>query len=204
MHKLKGNAMAKRSIKAMRREELMDAAVAVIGDEGMSGATMAAIARRAGMSAGLVNHYFDSKEELMALAMRNLSNLFRQDILKLAPANPTPVQRLRAIVDGSFAPQHLGAPKRAAAWMQFMIASQTEPRIKHLYHLTGARFVSNIRYAVKQLVPASQVDDTVNGIVALIDGFFWQIARDYEEGDLENARRICWRYVCLLIPAINP
>ena len=109
MHKLKGNAMAKRSIKAMRREELMDAAVAVIGDEGMSGATMAAIARRAGMSAGLVNHYFDSKEELMALAMRNLSNLFRQDILKLAPANPTPVQRLRAIVDGSFAPQHLGA-----------------------------------------------------------------------------------------------
>ena len=65
-----------------------------------------------------------------------------------------------------------------------MIASQTEPRIKHLYHLTGARFVSNIRYAVKQLVPADQVDDTVNGIVALIDGFFWQIARDYEEGDL--------------------
>lgn len=195
--------MAKRSIKAMRRDELVDAAIAVVGEEGMSGATMAVIARRAGMSAGLVNHYFDSKEELLALAMRNLSNLFRQDILKLAPANPTPAQRLKAIVDGSFAPQHLGSPKRAVTWMQFMIAAQTEPRIKHLYHLTGARFVSNIRYAVKQLVPANEVDDIVDGIAALIDGFFWQNAGEYVEEDLERARRICWRYICLLIPGIE-
>lgn len=195
--------MARRSIKAMRRDELMDAAIAVIGEDGLAGATMASIAGRAGMSAGLVNHYFDSKEELMALAMRNLSNLFRQDIMRLAPADPTPAQRLRAIVDGSFAPQHLGAPKRAAAWMQFMVASQTEPRIKHLYQLTGGRFLSNIRYAVRQLVPADQVNDTVHGIAALIDGFFWQIAGDYEEADLERSRRICWRYVCLLIPALE-
>ncbi|CDX19825.1 putative DNA-binding transcriptional repressor [Mesorhizobium sp. SOD10] len=195
--------MAKRSIKAMRRDELMDAAIAVIAEEGMPGATMAVIARRAGMSAGLVNHYFESKEELIALAMRSLSNLFRQDIMRLAPADPTPAQRLRAIVDGSFAPQHLGTPKRAAMWMQFMIAAQTEPRIKHLYHLTGARFVSNIRYAVRRLVPADQVDDIVDGIAALIDGFFWQNAGEYEEEDLERARRICWRYVCLQIPGIE-
>lgn len=193
--------MAKRSIKAMRRDELMEAAIAVIGEEGMSGATMAAIAKRAGMSAGLVNHYFESKEELMALAMRNLSNLFRQDIMKLAPADPTPAQRLKAIVDGSFAPQHLGVPKRAATWMQFMIAAQTEPRIRHLYHLTGARFLSNIRYAVRRLLPADDVNDAVDGIAALIDGFFWQSAGEYEEEDLERARRICWRYVCLLIPS---
>lgn len=195
--------MAKRSIKAMRRDELMEAAIAVIGEEGMSGATMAAIAKRAGMSAGLVNHYFESKEELMALAMRNLSNLFRQDILKLAPADPTPAQRLKAIVDGSFAPQHLGVPKRAATWMQFMIAAQTEPRIRHLYHLTGARFLSNIRYAVRRLLPADEVNDAVDGIAALIDGFFWQSAGEYEEEDLERARRICWRYVCLLIPSVQ-
>eukprot|EP01035_Chromulina_nebulosa_P060370 gene60370-82600_t len=142
--------MAKRSIKAIRRDELMDAAIDVVGEEGLSGATLAIIASRAGMSAGLVNHYFESKEELLALAMRSLSNLFRQDILKVMPANPSPAERLRAIVDGSFAPQHLAGSKREA-WMQFMLASQSEPRIRHLYHLTGARFVSNIRYAVKQL-----------------------------------------------------
>lgn len=194
--------MAKRSIKAIRRDELMDAAINVVGREGLNGATLAVIASHAGMSAGLVNHYFESKEELLALAMRNLSNLFRQDILELIPPNPTPHQRLRAMVDGSFSPRHFRGSKREA-WMQFMLASQSEPRIKHLFQLTGARFVSNIRYAVKQLVPREEVDDAVDGIAAMIDGFFWQIAGDYAEEDFERARRICWRYVCLLIPSMG-
>lgn len=193
--------MGKRSIKAIRRDELMDAAIAVVGTEGLTGATVAVIANRAGMSTGLVNHYFESKEELLALAMRNLSNLFRRDILDLMPPDPTPQQRLKAMIDGSFLPQHFRGAKRVA-WMQFMIASQSEPRIKHLYHLTGVRFVSNIRYAVRLLVPAADVEDVTDGIAALIDGFFWQITGDYAEEDFERARRICWRYVTLLIPSM--
>lgn len=192
--------MGKRSIKAIRRDELMDAAIDVVGSEGLRRATVAMIAGRAGMSAGIVNHYFESKEELLALALRSLSNLYRRDILDCLPANASPQQRLKAIVDGSFAPNHFRGAKREA-WMQFMLASQSEPRIKHLYHLTGARFVSNIRYAVKRLVPAEDVEDVVDGIAAIIDGFFWQIAGEYEEEDFERAKRICWRYVCLQIPA---
>ena len=92
--------MEKRSIKAIRRDELMDAAIEVMGTEGLNGATVAVIANRAGMSTGLVNHYFESKEELLALAMRNLSNLFRRDILDLMPPDASPQQRLKAIIDG--------------------------------------------------------------------------------------------------------
>jgi TetR/AcrR family transcriptional regulator, transcriptional repressor of bet genes len=193
--------MGKRSIKSIRRDELMDAAIDVVGSEGLSGATIAVIASRAGMSTGLVNHYFESKEELLALALRNLSNLFRRDIMDLLPPDPTPQQRLKAIIDGSFAPQQFRGAKREA-WTQFMHASQSEPQIRHLYHLTGARFISNIKYAVRQLVPADDVEDVTDGIAALIDGFFWQIAGEYAEEDFERARRICWRYVVLLIPAM--
>jgi len=82
--------MGKRSIKAIRRDELMDAAIDVVGTEGLNGATIAVIAGRAGMSVGLVNHYFESKEELLALGMRNLSSLIRKDILDLMPANSIP------------------------------------------------------------------------------------------------------------------
>jgi TetR/AcrR family transcriptional repressor of bet genes len=192
----------KRSIKAMRRDELMDAAIAVVGEEGLARASLAVIAGRAGMSAGLVNHYFESKEELLALAMRYLSSLFRQDILDLIPTDPTPEQRLRAVIDGSFVPRNFTLTKRMA-WIQFMVASQSEPQIAHLYRLTGARFVSNIRYAVKQLVPRTEVDDVVDGIAAMVDGFFWQMAGDFDEGDFPRARRICWNYVCLLIPAVR-
>jgi TetR/AcrR family transcriptional repressor of bet genes len=194
-------AMGKRSIKAIRRDELMDAAIDAVGTEGLNGATIAVIAGRAGMSVGLVNHYFESKEELLALAMRNLSSLICRDILDLMPADPTPEQRLKAIIDGSFQPQHFRGAKRQA-WMQFMLASQSEPRIKHLYHLTGMRFVSNTRFAVRQLVPAKDVEEITDGVVALIDGFFWQIAGEYAEEDFERARRVCWRFVTLAIPSM--
>ena len=192
--------MAKKSIKEMRRDELTDAAIDLIGEVGLSGATVASIAGRAGMSTGLVNHYFGSKQELLEMALRNLSNLFRKDILNILPPNATPLERLRAIIDGSFAPQHFRGAKREA-WMQFMMASQGDPRIRKLFRLTGARFVSNLRYAVRGLVPKSEVDDVADGIAAMIDGFFWQIAADYDETDFERARRICWRYIELLVCA---
>ncbi len=194
--------MAKRSIKEMRRDELMDAAIEVIGEVGLVNATVAAIAGKAGMSAGLVNHYFDSKQELLALTLRSLSNLFRKDILDILPGNATPIERLKAIVDGSFAPQHFRGAKRVA-WMQFMMTSQSDPGIRHIMQVIGARFVSNIRYAVKGLVPEPEIDDVADGIAAMIDGFFWQIAADYDEDDFERARRICWNYVCLVIPAAS-
>lgn len=149
------------------------------------------------MSAGLVNHYFKSKQELLTL--RSLSNIFRKDILDRLPENATPVGSLKAIVDGSFAPQHFRGAKRVA-WMEFMMASQSDPSIRQLMLVTGARFVSGIRYAMKDLVPKSEIDDVADGIAAIIDGFIWQIAADYDEDDFERARRICRRYVCLLIP----
>lgn len=194
--------MAKRSIKEMRRDELMDAAIEAIGEFGIVNATVAIIASKAGMSAGLVNHYFDSKQELLALTLRSLSNLFRKDIIDILPKNATPIERLKAIVDGSFSPQHFRGAKRVA-WMQFMMTSQNDPVIRQLMRITGARFVSNIRYAVKDLVPKSEIDDVADGIAAMIDGFFWQIAADYDEDDFERARRICWNYVCLTIPAAS-
>ncbi len=47
-----------------RRAEILAAAREVFGDEGFSRATLASVARRAGVSAGTVSHYFGSKADL--------------------------------------------------------------------------------------------------------------------------------------------
>ena len=192
----------KRSLKDMRRDELMEAAIMVIAKEGLHGATLSQIAVQAGMSTALVNHYFDSKEELLEATMRRLSGRYRSEIMALMPANPTPAQRLRAIIEGSFQPDNLTLASRKA-WVQFLVNAMSGGRIFHLFRLTGERVVSNIRYAVKQLVPPDQVDDTVDGIAAMIDGFFWENATDCTPEDLKRARRICWNYAVLLIPSLR-
>ena len=106
------------------------------------------------------------------------------------------------IIEGSFQPDNLTLASRKA-WVQFLVNAMSGGRIFHLFRLTGQRVVSNIRYAVKQLVPPDQVDDTVDGIAAMIDGFFWENATDCSAEDLMRARRICWNYAALLIPSLR-
>lgn len=53
-----------------RREEILEAAVAVFADLGYSRATLADVARGAGVSAGTVSHYFRTKEALFEELIR--------------------------------------------------------------------------------------------------------------------------------------
>jgi AcrR family transcriptional regulator len=53
-----------------RREELVEATWRVIARDGMIGATMREIAREAGVSTGLLAHYFADKEDLLGFALR--------------------------------------------------------------------------------------------------------------------------------------
>lgn len=53
-------------IEAARRRQIVDAVIDVIADEGYELATFERIARRAGISRGLISYHFESRDELMA------------------------------------------------------------------------------------------------------------------------------------------
>ena len=53
-----------------RKEAILDAAIAEFGEKGYDAATIRAIAERAEVDPALVHHYFDSKADLFAAAVR--------------------------------------------------------------------------------------------------------------------------------------
>jgi AcrR family transcriptional regulator len=57
---------------AARRAELVDAAWHVIAEEGLEAATMRRIAEAAGCTTGRVTHYFDSKDDMLVAALREV------------------------------------------------------------------------------------------------------------------------------------
>ena len=69
-HLLQGEAMAKGD----KQEMIIDAALEVFREKGYANARMADIARRAGVSYGLVYHYFGSKEVLFDLIVESWWN----------------------------------------------------------------------------------------------------------------------------------
>lgn len=58
--------VARASVASQRRQQILRAAAAVFSERGFAGAKVSEIARRADVAYGLVYHYFDSKEALLA------------------------------------------------------------------------------------------------------------------------------------------
>ena len=67
---------------AARRAELVDAAWRVIAAEGLEAATVRRIAQAAGCTTGLVTHYFDSKDDMLVAALREVHRRAGQRMIR--------------------------------------------------------------------------------------------------------------------------
>jgi TetR/AcrR family transcriptional repressor of bet genes len=192
--------MANSRLRSFRRDELIEATIATIYESGLQETTLAAIGRRAGLSPGLVNHYFDGKEALLEATMRRLSANLGADIARRVSANPTPLARLHAIIDGCFSRRHF-LPESMVAWLTFWLEVRRNPRFARLQHVLNRRYQSNIMFALRQLVPEPLAEDIYLGLTALIDGFWWAYAIDAKRIQPARARRLCRDYLALRLQA---
>jgi AcrR family transcriptional regulator len=80
------------------RERIVDIASAVVAAEGLHGASFRAIAAAAGVSTGLITHYFEDKQELMVAVLRRNNELAAKRV-RGATATGTASERLRAAVE---------------------------------------------------------------------------------------------------------
>jgi len=83
-----------------RVNAILDAAMEVIGSEGLVGATMQRIADRAGVAKGTVYLYFADRQDLLARAARRVREQMRETARPLLAAKGPFEQRLRALLGG--------------------------------------------------------------------------------------------------------
>jgi AcrR family transcriptional regulator len=85
-----------------RRRELVKATLACIADLGMERTTVREIAIRAGVTPGLIRHYFSGKDELVHAAYRHhVEELAAHAELAVEAAGSNPVARLAALITGT-------------------------------------------------------------------------------------------------------
>ncbi|WP_323780893.1 TetR/AcrR family transcriptional regulator [Thalassovita sp.] len=102
-----------------RRRQLIDATMISISRHGISGATLTAITKEAGLSLGLVNFHFKSKDALLAETLKFLAEEHRDLWMqKLDRADFTPADKLCAIVDAQFHPRVCNR-KKLSVWFAF-------------------------------------------------------------------------------------
>lgn len=194
--------MPKLGMAPIRRRQLIDAAIASIHEYGLADATVARIARKAGVSPGIVHHYFADKEELLFATMRMMLQLLRREVLKRLKLARTPKARVEAIIDASFAKSQF-APDVMVAWLALYGSARQSDRLSAILGLYHRRLNANLLHALKAMLPQARAERLAEGVAAMIDGLYLRYALTAARVDPAHPRRLVRDYLDsqLVLPA---
>lgn len=175
--------MPKLGMEPIRRTALVEATISEIGARGSLDVTVAQIARRACMSSALAHHYFGSKEQMFAAAMRHILTLYGAEVRGALIMAKSPRDRIEAIIRASFTPSQF-RPEMVSAWLNFYVQAQRSDEALRLLHIYQRRLRSNLHDAFRRLDPA-QSRTLTRGLAAMIDGLY--IRQALREGPMSPA-----------------
>jgi len=105
VHGLRKVGLSRAAAKQRSRELLITATLDSIAKRGFAETTLARVAKGAGMSRGIVNFHFASKDELFIEALRFLGDEYRAHWRRaFDKAGPSVAQKLKAVLDVDFEP----------------------------------------------------------------------------------------------------
>lgn len=167
--------MPKVGMEPIRRRQLIDATISSMGKHGLADTTVQTISRGAGVSPGIIHHYFGGKDELLAATMRSMLQQLRDDATRRLAAAGSPRARLEAIVDCNFAPDQF-EPRVVAAWLGFWAQAPHNPALSRLQRINARRLHSNLLHALRPLLPPERAERVAFGLAAMIDGLWLRFA----------------------------
>lgn len=193
--------MPKLGMQTLRRRQLIDATLEAINEVGMHDATIAQIARRAGVSTGIISHYFKDKNGLLEATMRDVTSQLRYAVLHRLHAlqGARAELRLRAIVAGNFDETQI-SHAAMKAWLAFWASSMHQPMLYRLQQVASKRLLSNIVYEFMRELPREQAQQAGYGLAALIDGLWLRAALSGKPFNLSLAQALTTHFISQHLP----
>lgn len=189
----------------IRRQQLIRATMAAIDEVGLADTTVMRIARHAGVSAGIISHYFGGKDGLLEATMRQILHDLGEAVAarRRALAAPSPRAHLGAIIDGNFDRSQVTGPV-AKTWLAFWASSMHTPRLQRLQQVNDRRLYSNLCNQFCRLMPRDQARQAARGLAAMIDGLWLRGALTPAGLDAEQARRLAHATLDQLLEGSKP
>ena len=145
-----------------RRQQLIDATMKCIARKGMSGTTLGDVASEAGLSQGIVNLHFQSKDNLLNETLRSLADDYKSQFDRtLERAGPAPADKLLAAMELDFKPS-ISDRKKLALWFAFWGEAKARPAYRKICYESD-RYYDD---AVEQLCAAIIEDGDYPNITA--------------------------------------
>lgn len=88
------------ALRSKKRKSIVDAAFELFANHGYARTSISDIAKGAGVSKGLIYHYFRSKEEILQAIYYSLKEMWTE--MGAINEQATPAERLKAMIEGAF------------------------------------------------------------------------------------------------------
>lgn len=158
-----------------RRREIVDAMLRVMARQGYAKASVAAVAREAGITPGLIHYHFRDKQEILLALIDRLAEAVRARFE--ATRARTPLGRVHAWIDAHLARGEGADPDAVACWVALGNEALAEAAVRAAY----VRVIESDRALLEGLVRDALAHDGARtadarriaaGLLAAVEGAF--------------------------------
>ena len=195
------NNLSRIEQKQLTRQKLIEATMEVIATEGFSGVTMAKVAEGAGLSRGIGNFHFQSKEQLLLETLR--ANYFEFDAAwrkAIAEAGPSPVDQITAVIETILTPP-IGDPKKVAIWLAYWGEAPSRKTYLDICAAHDREWDNAIENILQQMVDKGfnshgmSMAAIAESLTAMMDGFWVESLIAADRYRAKDGIKACFAYL---------
>lgn len=163
--------------KEHRRRQLIDATIKCISKKGLGSLTLADVADEAGLSQGIVNLHFDSKDNLLNETLRFLAEDYDEQFMQTFEANsPEAAATLLALMEMDLKPSVCDR-KKLAVWFAFWGEVKTVPTYQKICAAYNNKYIEIMTDLCERIIGEGGYDDVdaqtiTDGLSSLTDGLW--------------------------------
>lgn len=183
--------------KSKNRRQLLDAASKAIHKYGVRGATIAVIQQESGLSRGMINLHFGTKENLLLDVAKDLAEKYNSCWATVSKnRNLSAQDRLKGIIQIELSPDVLNE-RDVAIWFAFRSEVVSRPEYRAYIDSRDTLFCNMITDLCRELAQDMQADRgdaalAANALIALFEGMWTDFHLHSARFDRKLAERTCF------------
>lgn len=184
---------------------MIRATIRSVAKNGLADTTMSTVAREAGLSQGIINLHFQSKDRLLVETLRYIADEYKTSWEKaLDGAGPSPAERLAALVEVDFN-MPVCDRNKLAVWFAFWGESKSRPTYRKLCATRDIQYRKELGDLCQLLIEEGGyqgLDAMVlaTGLSAMAEGLWLDLLISPRSLTREQARNICLAYLASAFP----
>jgi AcrR family transcriptional regulator len=162
--------------RAERRRELTEVAARVIARKGYAAARLSDVADEAGVSIGLLQHYFRSRDALMREAFSLVWSHQLDELASIVSTDAPAVVRLDSVLEWLFPDDPRSAVAESSLTLEYWMTATRDPELRKESQTIYLRWRETLQglfedgAASGEFHPRVPLDEAADGMLALIEG----------------------------------